>query len=226
MQHLEFYQKLGLRKEDWPHCIPLSWHVDGVKVYRSQKAWVYSFGCCTRKGASIDTKLLFLLFREQHMVKPATHDDVGTLIAYVQQVLMTGMYPDTQWNGSPWPKNSVEAGRAGKPFAGGWRAYFAAFKSDLEARALVHKMVRYWNSNSICEHWLASKLPQLSYGDFTDGAAYMQYMLSHDGFLELNPADRQSTWTAVPGWTKDRNLEVPCTWIFSLLCVLVFETLS
>ena len=54
----------------------------------------------------------------------------------------------------------------------------------------------------------------------------MQYMLSHDGFLELNPADRQSTWTAVPGWTKDRNLEVPCTWIFSLLCVLVFETLS
>ena len=222
MQHLEFYQKLGLRKEDWPHCIPLSWHVDGVKVYRSQKAWVYSFGCCTRKGASIDTKLLFLLFREQHMVKPATHDDVGTLIAYVQQVLMTGMYPDTQWNGSPWPKNS----RAGKPFAGGWRAYFAAFKSNLEARALVHKMVRYWNSNSICEHCLASKLPQLSYGDFTDGAAYMQYMLSHDEFLELNPADRQSTWTAVPGWTKDRNLEVPCTWIFSLLCVLVFETLS
>ena len=120
------------------------------------------------------------------MVKPATHDDVGTLIAYVQQVLMTGMYPDTQWNGSPWPKNSVEAGRAGKPFAGGWRAYFAAFKSDLEARALVHKMVRYWNSNSICEHCLASKLPQLSYGDFTDGAAYMQYMLSHDEFLELN----------------------------------------
>ena len=160
------------------------------------------------------------------MVKPATHDDVGTLIAYVQQVLMTGMYPDTQWNGSPWPKNSVEAGRAGKPFAGGWRAYFAAFKSNLEARALVHKMVRYWNSNSICEHCLASKLPQLSYGDFTDGAAYMQYMLSHDEFLELNPADRQSTWTAVPGWTKDRNLEVPCTWIFSLLCVLVFETLS
>ena len=226
MQHLDFYPKLGLREEDWPHCIPLSWHVDGVKVYRSQKAWVYSFGCCTRKGPSIDTKLLFLLFREQEMLKPDTHDEIGAIIAYVMRVLMTGMFPDVQWDGAPWPEKSLEFKRAGQPFAGGWRACFAAFKADLEARAMVHKMVRNWSCNSICEHCLASKLPELSYGDFSDGASYMQFMLTHDEFLELNPPHRQSSWINVPGWTKDRNLDVPYMqgWLYLLCVVLCFSS--
>eukprot|EP00439_Symbiodinium_sp_Y106_P037149 s7437_g4.t1 len=141
------------------------------------------------------------------MLKPDTHDEIGAIIAYVMRVLMTGMFPDVQWDGAPWPEKSLEFKRAGQPFAGGWRACFAAFKADLEARAMVHKMVRNWSCNSICEHCLASKLPELSYGDFSDGASYMQFMLTHDEFLELNPPHRQSSWINVPGWTKDRNLD-------------------
>ena len=213
--HLPFYKDLQIEEEDWDHCIPKSWHVDGVKIYKSQKAWVYSLAACTRKGPSVATKLLFLLFRETEMAKPATHDDVGHIISYVMEVLRSGAFPHKQWDGADWEPGSLQAQRAGLPYAGGWIACFASFKADLEARALVHKMVRHWACNSICEHCLASKLSPLTFGDFTDNAAYLRFMLTHEEFLELNPPERQSSWTAVRGWTKDRNVEdssVPSFW--------------
>ena len=226
VRHLEFFQKLELEEEDFATCIPISWHTDGVKIYRSQKAWVYSYAACTRKGPSLESKLLFMLFRDCQMVKPDTHDETGLLVAWCMDVLRTGNFPECQYGGAPWPDGSLEAKRAGMPYAGGWKAAFAAFKADLEARAMVHKMVRNWASNSICEHCLASKVAGLTFGDFTETAAYLNYQLSHDEFLELNPPDRQSTWIHVKGWTKDRNLDVTRPYDFDLeVFFLVFASL-
>ena len=209
LRHMDFYRALKL--EDPARTIPISWHCDGVKVYRTQKVWVYSFTSCIRKGPSVSSKILFLIIRENEMVKDKTHDSVAKVISYVMKVLMTGKFPQHGPDGKPWPCGSLAEQRAGQEIAGSWRFAFSTFKADLEARVACHKLVRNYASNSICEHCLASKLNNgFSYGDFTDEAGYFGTMLSHDDFLLLNPAGRQSAWLSVPGWQKDRNVDATC----------------
>ena len=97
-------------------------------------------------------------WRDGDLVKPHTHNDIGILIGYIMKVLSAGSFPTTNERGAPFQGGTLEASRAGKPFAGGWRCAFAAFKADLEARVLVHQLTRNWASDSICEHCLASKM--------------------------------------------------------------------
>ena len=159
-------------------------------------------------GATLGSKLLLLLVRDADMVKYKTHDAVAKLIAYIMDNLMSGTFPTLDPSGNRWAEGSREAERAGQLFAGGMCCAFSAFKGDLEARVLVHKLVRNWSSNSICEHCLAGRAADgFSYGDFSDRAAYMEFFLDHHQFLLLNPADRQSGWIEVKGWRKDRNLD-------------------
>ena len=217
--NLPFYKKLDIK--DPNKTIPLSWHMDGVKVYKTHKVWAYSHSSAIRKGPSIDTKAMFLLFRDSDMVKPHTHDAVAKLIAYCMDVLQSGVFPYNDCEGNPFPATSKQAQRAGSYFAGGWCAAFACFKADLEGRVLAHKLVRNWASDSICEHCLASKLPQFSYGDFTDAAAYWECMFTHDQFLMLNPPGKTSAWVNVRGWDITRNLDEPCHCFFFFLVFLV-----
>ena len=176
-----------MERSDHHRTIPLAWHMDGVKVYKTHKAYVYSFSSLIRKGPSLDTKCLTLLVRDGDLVKPHTHNDIGILIGYIMKVLSTGNFPTTNERGEPFKGGTLEASRAGQPFAGGWRCAFAAFKADLEAR-VVHQLTRNWASDSICEHCLASKNEEFSYGDFSDNAAYLECMFDHNQFLMLNPA--------------------------------------
>lgn len=68
--------------------------------------------------------------------------------------------------------------------------------------------MRNWASDSLCEHCLASRLPNgFCYGDFSDDAGYFNFLISHRDFLLLNAVGKQSTWTEVPGWHKDRSVE-------------------
>lgn len=83
LSHMPFYADLNLT--DPQSTIPLSWHCDGVKIFKTHKAWVYSFASCVRKGPSVDSKLLTLLFRDQEQLKPQTHDSIGRIIAYVMK---------------------------------------------------------------------------------------------------------------------------------------------
>lgn len=207
VNNLDFYQDLNISMDDRARTIPLAVHVDGVKVYRTHKAWVYSWGSMLHKGNSLHSKVLLLLIRDADLVKNHSHDAVGRLMGWIFEVLQSGVFPLTDCEGRPWPLGSLQSQQAGTYFAGGWRAAFSAFKADLEARVQVHKLVRNWSSNSICEHCLASKKPDFSYGDFSNNAAYLECMLSHEQFLLLNPPERQSSWTCVKGWRKERNLE-------------------
>ena len=208
--NLDFFKKLQDEKfvtDPWK-TIPISWHTDGVKVYKTQKVWSYSFSSAVRKGTSLSTKTLFLLFRDCDMQKPYTHDAVAKLVGYVMRVLGSGVFPEKDHEGNAWPQGSKESGRAGSYFAGGWTGAFACFKADLEGRVLAHKLVRNWASDSICEHCLASKLPGgFCYGDFSDKAAYWECMFTHDQFMMLNPIGKNSAWVDVPGWDITRNLD-------------------
>jgi hypothetical protein len=158
-----------------------------------------------KRGNSLENKTVLAIVRDSMLAKPHTMRWHVLSLSFARHCQLA--YPLCDWKGNPWPSNSREHALAGTPFArhDGWRCAFAAFKGDLEARVMVHKMVRNYMANMICEHCPAGKL--LSYADFRRNAPWTSVRFSHQEFLDLNPPNRQSAWTNVPGWTKDRNLE-------------------
>lgn len=201
----DFTNDLDLSQPE--RTIPLVFHCDGVKIFKTQKAWVYSYSSMIKKKhGSLANKMVFLIVREAALVKYRTHDEVARLVGYCCKTLATGCYPLLDVDGNAFEEQSLEALRAGQPFTtAGWRACFCGFKSDLEARVQVHKMVRNYMANNICEHCCAGK--EIPYTDFTEGAAWKLCRFTHKEFLMMNPSSRQSGWVQVPGWRKERNLE-------------------
>ena len=208
---LRFFNRLELPTDALRTCVPLYYHTDGVKIYKNQKAWIYSLASATRKGTSIKTKFVFVLFRDSMVVKDATHDAVGKLVAYISETLRTGRYPMVDPNNHPWPAGSTQAAKAGKMFCGGWTMAFAGFKGDWEARVIVHKLSRSYRSKFICEHCMASYNEQFTFCDFRLTASCLNLRFSHDDYLIMNSREKLSSWVAVKGWTKDRNLVDPLT---------------
>ena len=207
---LDFFARLGLGPNEYSSCVPLFFHTDGVKIYKNPKAWVYSLSSTCRKGTSTTTKLAFLIIRENEIIKGKSHDAVGKLIGYMVDVMMTGCFPRLDHEGNKFPQGSQQSQRAGTPFASGWSMAFAGFNGDWEARVVVHKLTRYYRSTFICEHCMASYRPEFTFADFRTTANSQSKRFTHEEFLMLNPANDQSSWTHVRGWTKDRNLEDPC----------------
>ena len=120
VKHLPFYDELGLESVDHKRTIPLAWHMDGVKVYKTHKAYVYSCSSLIRRGPSLDTKVLVLLIRDGDLVKPHTHNSIGKLVAYIMGVLRTGNFPLVDHEGIPFKPGQPEWEKAGTPFAWGW----------------------------------------------------------------------------------------------------------
>ena len=202
-----FFNQLGLDASAYASCMPLSFHADGVKVYKNQKAWIYSVSSSCRKGPSMTTKFVYLIVRENQIVKNKTHDSIGKLSGYIMDVLSTGRFPLYDYEGSEFPTGSMAARRAGELFAGGWSFAFASFRGDWEARVIIHKLTRSYRSKYICEHCMASYSDAFTFADFRQTAASQSVRFSHNDFLLLSSPQNQSSWLTVRGWTKDRNLE-------------------
>ena len=204
--HLDFYKRLEMTADQHDFTVPLFVHADGVKIYKNQKAWVYSISSANRKGASIKTKLVVILLRENRIIKEKSHDAIGTLFGYIMNNMRSGKFPQQDPNGNPFDPNSPEADRAGTPFCGGWRFAFSGFKGDWEAKATIHKSKRYYNTTWICDHCMASREADYTFGDFRLTANCLSHRFTHEEYLIMQ-GDKRSAWTCVKGWTKDRNLE-------------------
>ena len=204
--HLDFYKRLELSPSQHRTTVPVFFHADGVKIYKSQKAWVYSFSSACRKGPSIRTKLVIILLRENRIIKEASHDAVGKLIGYIMDTLMTGRFPTHGPDGTCFDPGSPEQTRAGHKICGGWTLCFAGFKGDCEAKYIIHKSKRFYNATYICDHCLASRDPNFTFGDFRLSANCLSHRFTHEEYMILQ-GNKQSSWRYVKGWTKDRNLE-------------------
>ena len=187
--------------------MPLNWHVDGVKVYKNQKCWVYSVSSAVCKGPVLQSKLVFCVVRESTNAKPKTNDRIGEVIGWICKCLQSGKYPDKDFDGKEWPSGSLASASAGSPILpDGWLCCFSGFKADLEARVAIHKFHQNFMSNQICEHCPAGK-KICHYSDFRREASYMSCQLTHQQYLLMTPERKWSSWLHVPGWRKDRNLE-------------------
>ena len=225
----DFYSTLQLTEPE--RTVPIVFHVDGVRIYKQQESWIYSYSSMTKKGGStVENKIVLCLVRDALVAKPQTHDALAKIVTWVCTVLQTGRYPCKDFYGQDWPAGSKEAERANSEFASGWRGAFSAFKGDLQARVMIHKLCRNYMANLCCEHDFAGKL--LTYGDFGPAAAWKHTRLTHSQFIELNPPNKQTAWVAVPGWRKERNLDVAvhligavmvCSCFFSTCLLFVFS---
>ena len=206
--HLDFFRRLEL--EDWQvrPCIPLNFHADGVKIYKNQKCWIYSLSSACRRGPSTQTKLVILPLREATIVKHKTHDAVGKIVGYICQTLQSGLYPSVDEAGHAFAPGTEEYRKAGTPFAGGWRAAFNSFKGDWEARVVVHKLQRFYNAKWVCEHCMAGRHPDWTFGDFRPSARCLSVRFTHEQYHMMCSPDRFSSWRHVKGWTIHRNVEV------------------
>ena len=160
-----------------------------------------------KKGTSLKTKALFLIIKDLSVVKFRTHDMIGKAIGYAMDVLGSGAFPYKDFDGNDFKPGTVEAARAGHRFAGPWSLCFAGFKSDLEARVVVHKFLRNYQSKHVCERCPASREREYSFGDFRPEASHRAERFSQEEFVRQCSDARVSAWTHVRGWTIDRNLE-------------------
>mgnify|MGYP001826343938 CR=1 FL=1 len=204
--------------------VPISWHTDGVRIFKQQKAWIYSFSSALKKGPSLESKLLFLVIRDSLLVKHDSHDAVATIIAWVHRALAEGRFPAADASGQPWAANTREAQQAGSLFASGRCFAFSSFRGDWEARVACHKLQRTYNHNNICERCLATKSAQFNYRDFQEHASYLNVQFTHRDYLLMTPPHLQSCWQHVPGWRLDRNLEDPLLYLRPcvVICPFVF----
>ncbi|OLQ02355.1 hypothetical protein AK812_SmicGene14792 [Symbiodinium microadriaticum] len=158
---------------------------------------------------------MLLLVRETLMLKGKTHDRIGEVVGWIQRVLQTGKFPNTNIDGKAWAAGSIEASRANRDFAGGYKFAFSAFKGDWEARVQIHKLQRSYLHNNICEHCPACKTDNaFNYRNFAPDAPYTQVCFTHAQYLLMNPPELHSSWVNVPGWTKG----VACLVVPSLVC--------
>ena len=203
--HLDFVKDLDLGEPG--STIPLTFHMDGVKIYRNQKMCVFSFSSATCKGPTLSTKLVYAVVREAEAVKPDTVDEVNSLLPYMLKFLSQGVFPTHDEKGAAFKPGSPEELRAGTAFARGWKGVFSTWRGDWEAKVQVHKMVRYYSCRQICEHCFASVGDHFPYSDFGKNARWRQTILSHRQFMGLNPPEKTSPFSGVPGWRKERNVE-------------------
>lgn len=204
----EWFSDHNLQEASFSTCVPIFWHADGVKIYKAQKAWVYSFCSATTKGESTKTRLLFTLVRETHIKKYDTHDAMARHIAYVMRVLGRGVFPLEGPDGKPFPPGSREYLRAGTNFANGWQFLFAGFRGDWEARVICHKFERNYAAKHICERCPASRTGLYTFGNLLPDAPYKSVQWTHEEYLSSCSRHRVSQWAHVPGWRRERNLEV------------------
>ena len=202
----DFVQSLDLSQPS--KTIPLAFHVDGVKVYKNQKVWVYSYSSMVRKrGNSLENKTVLAIVRDSMLAKPHAHDAMARVIAFICKTLSTGLYPLCDWKGNPWPSNSREHALAGTPL-------------HVMMDGAVHLRLSRgtWKLESWFTRWFETtwqiwfvNIARLEncWAMLTSGrnAPWTSVRFSHQEFLDLNPPNRQSAWTNIPGWTKDRNLE-------------------
>jgi hypothetical protein len=141
---------------------------------------------------------------EESRKTASTDAEIVKFIKFNLQVLQSGKYPDVDYQGGGLDK--YRASLAGKPLAGNWKASFYGWTGDAKEKVKQHRFPRNWQSNFFCERCLAAKHLQDGNGfDFAESATWRSLLVNHTLYLHSTPAHLLSPWSAVDGWTIDRN---------------------
>jgi hypothetical protein len=166
----------------------------------------------------------------------ATNVEVVTYLAWCGEVLLSGVFPEFDFGGAPWPHGSWRQRQAGKPLAGGYIACLSGVTHDAKARKETHRFVNFYSCNTLCDQCPAnSAIPRLSWTNFGDNARWRGYLVDHESYVRNTRADMLSPWCKMPGFAFPRALfdmmhvvhlgvaKDACAQVMHDLCVFGYE---
>ena len=185
------------RNRAW--TVPLHVHTDGGEVFNGTEYSMWTWGSVLTHGiSSWDCKLLICIVPEA--VK--THETVAEIVEFLGwnfKVLESGRHPHCDHHGAP--LSGRRAALAGRPIAGGWRASFAGFLSDMKERAQLHRLRQNFQRTKLCEKCHAVRNSQtMNAYNFEDGADWMLQLISQQEYLGMAQGEARSPWAQVESW--------------------------
>ena len=140
------------------------------------------------------------------VVKKKAFKEIAKYIAWCHEHLLVNEGPDVDYDGSPFPSNSIGARLRGQALLpDGWRAAFLGCKSDSKARVSMNHFSRNYSCTLVCEACLACQghvhAPlSLLYADFGSNAMWRNTVGTHETYMSETAAHDLSCWSEVPGW--------------------------
>ena len=117
--------------------LPIFYHVDGAEVFNNTEYYFWSWSCLAR-GPSLDVKFPIMGIPAACMVKKDVKKDVidkvTHFLCWCDEFLRSGVGPVVGYRGEPFHERSLRYQLCGQRLAGDWRACFAGFKADANAR--------------------------------------------------------------------------------------------
>ena len=192
--YLEIAPQINLEKS-----FPFWIHGDGAPTNKVDGLFTVSFGSMLARGATAKSRFIFTVVRESD-ITDGTLEVIFDYLAYSLNMLVTGVYPEFQFNGLPHRL-------AGKNLdLDGWRAAPIFLKGDWEFLANIVHLPRWDNVLNMCTHCKASNDPAsgLLWTDGSDWAGWRPTMRDHATFLD----DMRAQGRVISGLWKITTLTV------------------
>ena len=113
-------------------CVPFYVHGDAGQHINDDKVMVVSWGGSLSRLITKLGLFMFTLLPMSLAVPNITESEIYGALVWSMGWLKLGTYPDTNYDGTPFPVGSWRHTLAGKPFAGGLRFLFSEYRSDWE----------------------------------------------------------------------------------------------
>ena len=191
-------QHVQLPVEKQKDVIPISWHSDGVIVFKFGEMTVWSWSSPLVRGDALNTKHIACVLPTS-LVSSYTESQVVAVLSWSLKSMMVGKYPESNHLGKTWLDISDQsrANLGGKNLRGRFLAVHLFWKGDHKERKRVHELTRSWQHNYVCERDLASKVIQeLTYGDASSTAGWrLTAFGSHLDHTSTSPWKQISTFS-------------------------------
>ncbi|CAK8985934.1 Uncharacterized protein SCF082_LOCUS341, partial [Durusdinium trenchii] len=198
-------------KQDLSTLVGIQLHGDGAEMFRDDEVFVFSWSSVfASSGRETDVTLYrfpVLFVHERHMQKPKVKEHVNKtiaeLVAWSLAHAGSGVAPTRGFYGEKFLPNTWRFEMAGKTMAGGVRAIYFCWKSDLKARHEVHKFERWYQCTKMCDLCFAERPTKKSDGNmnFKNMGPDPPYQFAVMDNTTYMRTQQVSDWSCVPGWT-------------------------
>ena len=171
-----------LPKRHWGKTIPLGFHGDGGAFSKQDSLFTFSWNSLLGEGCTIDKRFVYTVVKKSDVI-PETLPALLKLFSWSANALLTGISPELDEDGQPCPGG-------GKYLADGWRGALCQIRGDWQFYVELFGFPAWNSSVSMC--WLccaSSTIPELSWSDFSDGAAWKATRKTHESFQAERAAE-------------------------------------
>lgn len=191
----DWCQRVMVSEQQRNHCLPVCLYGDDAPVNKVESLTIITWSSLLGQKSAWDTRLLICVLPKKWHIKHVTLAPIWKVIAWSLQVMRTGTWPATDWQGRPWPPGSFRADRAGTPLVQlegiPWNATLAQIRTDWSFQS-DHFGVPHWVSARVCYRCEAGQHHPTPYYDFRENAAWCNRLLSHDAFMASVDASKNA----------------------------------